>query len=43
MFRGSKEYSGKQIGDMLGLNVVKAQQQPRPGQPPAAVSMGASR
>ncbi|KAJ3056134.1 GTPase-activating protein S23 [Rhizophlyctis rosea] len=47
VFRGSKEYTAKQIQDMLGLGVVPAmrpgQPQPRPGQPAPPQTFGAAR
>lgn len=45
MFRGSKEYTGKQVQDMLGLSgasVRPGQPATRPGQPPQ-VSTAANR
>ncbi|KAJ3289892.1 GTPase-activating protein S23 [Borealophlyctis nickersoniae] len=47
VFRGSKDYTAKQIQDMLGLGVVPAMRpqhpQQRPGQPPVQQNYGASR
>ncbi|KAJ3045420.1 GTPase-activating protein S23 [Rhizophlyctis rosea] len=47
VFRGSKEYTAKQIQDMLGLGVGPTmrpgQPQPRPGQPAPPQNFGASR
>ena len=42
VFRGAKDYSAKQIQDMLGLS-SQARAAPRPGQPMPQHSFGASR
>lgn len=42
VFRGGKEYTPKQIQDMLGLG-AQNRAAPRPGQPPPPANFGASR